>query len=220
MTSERHPLTTALLVVRVVVYPLGVYFALTRLAPRTASLVLGGFLGASLVLELVFAKTRTPSVVLPPLFVVLLSVASFFLDDPRFLLAQPVAVSLVMLVAFGSTLLRGPPMIERYARMMVSDLSDEEARYCRSVTWVWCGFFVVNGSLLAVSALFLPLWVWALHAGLVSYVAIGVVLLVEIVVRKARFRRYGRGPVDRLFSRVFPPRTLDDRGRTNESRAP
>ena len=68
------------------------------------------------------------------------------LEDPLLLLFVPVLVNLGLLVAFARSLWRGPPVIESLARLQVGDLSDAEVRYCRSVTGIWCVFFVANAS--------------------------------------------------------------------------
>ena len=77
-------------------------------------------------------------------------------------------------------------------------------RYCRSVTLVWCAFFVVNGAAAALLAAFAPRGWWAGYTGVVSYVLVGALFAAEYVVRKARFGRFGRGPVDRLLAHVPP----------------
>jgi uncharacterized membrane protein len=96
-------------------------------------------------------------------------------------------------------------MVERFARLQDPELGPAQVVYCRSVTKVWCGFFVLNGALSATLALWAPLSVWALYTGLLSYVLIGLLGAAEYVVRKFRFREYGSGLHDRLIARVFPP---------------
>ncbi|MGA8890645.1 MAG: hypothetical protein WB493_03685 [Anaeromyxobacteraceae bacterium] len=131
-----------------------------------------------------------------------LAAAAVVVGDDRPLLAWPVIVSLALLLAFGSSL-RGIPLVERIARLQVSDLTPAEVGYCRTVTAVWCAFFVLNGAAAAWLAVAGTREAWALYSGVVSYVAMGVLFAGEYVVRKVRFGRFGDGPVDRLLARVF-----------------
>ena len=48
--------------------------------------------------------------------------------------------------------------------------------YTRRVTQVWCGFFVVNGLIAVATALWASTAVWTLYNGLLSYVAMGVLM--------------------------------------------
>ena len=77
--------------------------------------------------------------------------------DHRFLLATPVLINAGLFITFAGSLRTDTPLIERFARMQVSDLSAEELRYCRSVTQVWSAFFVLNGGTALALALFAPL---------------------------------------------------------------
>ena len=49
---------------------------------------------------------------------------------------------------------------------------------------MWCGFFVVNGAVAAATALWATPAVWALYNGLLSYVAMGVLMGGEWLVRR------------------------------------
>jgi uncharacterized membrane protein len=132
--------------------------------------------------------------------------AAALADDPLLLLFAPVLVSLGLLGAFGYSLLRGPPLIETVARFQVGELSEPEIRYCRTVTAVWCLFFVANAATAGWLALSGSLAAWALWTGALSYLAIAVLFAIELTVRSWRFRHYGGGPGDALMRRLFPPR--------------
>jgi uncharacterized membrane protein len=133
--------------------------------------------------------------------------AGVLVDDVRLLLAFPVLVNLLLLLGFGATLRSGRvSAVERFARMQEEELPDGAVAYCRSVTKVWCVFFVLNGAAAGAFALWAPVSWWAAYTGAVAYVLMGLVFGVEYVVRKARFRRYGRGLQDRFLSLFFPPR--------------
>ena len=137
-----------------------------------------------------------------PVSVIALALLSHLLDDERVVLALPVLINLALLGTFGWSL-RGVPMVERFARIAKGEtLSDPERAHCRQATYVWIGFFVINASVAGALALWFPLSWWAVYTGLVAYGLMGVVFLVEYVVRIVRFadarpfrRRQSREPV-------------------------
>jgi len=186
-------------------YPLAVYVGLTRFSARGVGLILLLMLAPSLAMK--FRRAERDDLVVAlrvPLSVMAVAVLSALLDDARFVLGMPVLINALLLVQFAGSL-RGTPLVERFARMQQPSLTDAQVRYCRSVTKVWCAFFVGNASISAALALRAPLASWALYTGVIAYVLIGVVATVEYVVRKARFREYGTGLHDRVLARIFPP---------------
>jgi uncharacterized membrane protein len=126
------------------------------------------------------------------------------LDDDRFMLAYPVLVNGALLAWFAGSL-RGTPIVETFARLQAPDLTGAEIRYCRGVTQVWSLFFAANGAAAALLGALAPRAWWALYTGALSYGLVGLVFASEYVVRKARFGRFGRGPVDRLLALLLRP---------------
>ena len=194
-------------VLLVVVYPLLVYVGLTRFSVRGLGLILLVVLLPPHLGRIFRARREHLRAVLPlPIGIGALLLCAVAVDDERFVLALPVLINVILFVGFASTLRAKVTMIERFARMQVDDLSDEEVTYCRSVTILWCGLFVLNGAVTAVLAVRGPIEWWTVYAGGISYALIGILFAAEYVVRKARFRRYGKGFGDRIFVRLFPPR--------------
>jgi len=122
------------------------------------------------------------------------------------MLAMPALINVSLLFTFGRSLKADQTMIERYARLIEPDLSEAEVIYCRSVTIAWCVLFVFNGVTSGAFAIFASFKWWALFAGVIAYLLMGVVFFVEFIIRKIRFRRYGQGLHDLIFSLFFPPR--------------
>ena len=122
-----------------VVYPLIVWFGLTRWSGRTVGLLMLACVLPTGISRLSRATPATRRGLLgPPVAIAGLVGLTVVLDDHRFLLALPVAINLVLLGWFGASLRGAVPTVERFARLQVSDLSPAEVRYCRSVTVVWC----------------------------------------------------------------------------------
>lgn len=188
----------------VAAYPLVVYLGVSRWSPRTLALVLAAALLPGLLLRLRTARRED----LWPVIRVPLSLLAVFAlgaatGDARFFLALPVLVNLGLLANFAASL-RGPvSLVERFARLQDPALPPAEAAYCRKLTVVWCGFFVVNAAVSAALALWAPVAWWSLYTGLIAYLLIGLMFTVEFIVRKLTFRRFGDGLPDRLLRRVL-----------------
>jgi len=145
-----------------------------------------------------------------PVIVVSVILAGIAWDDHRAMLALPVVMSAAMLVTFVTSLFGEMPIIERFARLQNPDLPQEHLPYIRAVTIAWCGFFVLNGGLCVGLALWASLEAWALYVGLIAYVVIGALFVIEYVIRKYLFRDYGAGLHDRVISAVFPPHEVSE----------
>ncbi|MBK7948138.1 MAG: hypothetical protein IPK00_05240 [Deltaproteobacteria bacterium] len=202
-------------------YPLLIVWALAYFPPRRVAGVVLGLLALRGVLHVLRRRmargtqgvrgARVPwSLALPVASVALVSAATAIANDPLGLLLAPVFVNAALLAAFAFSL-RREPIVETLARLQVERLAPAEVRYCRRVTLVWCGFFVLNGGVGFVLAWTRSLEAWAFYTGFLSYVLMGLLFAGEYVYRHARFRRYEGGPADRLLSRVFPPRQTPER---------
>jgi uncharacterized membrane protein len=166
-----------------VAYPFAVYFGLQVMEPR--------MLGLLLLVVILLRHWRFTERFLTgtrPLeravFVALCGLALGIAASNReeLLLLYPAAVSISLFLVFGATLLRPPSMIERIARLAEPDLPPQGVRYTRQVTWVWCGFFVLNSAVSLVTV-FASRACWALYNGLISYLLMGLLFSIEWLVR-------------------------------------
>jgi uncharacterized membrane protein len=96
----------------------------------------------------------------------------------------PSFVNLGLLVAFGATLVKGPSMIEKFARLTYADPPAHVVRYTHRVTQIWCAFFALNGACSVYTALDSPRAAWSLYNGAIAYGLIGVLLIGEFAWRK------------------------------------
>lgn len=160
-------------------YPFAVYFGIEHLTPRHFALILALlWVGRSLLVP------TAPATRLLTIGALVFCALLAMLDEPALLRWYPVLVSLVMLACFGATLIVGPPLIERLARLREPDLPEHAVRYTRRVTQVWVGFFLFNASLAAALTLWAPLSWWTLYNGLIAYLLMGLLFAGELLVRR------------------------------------
>ncbi len=120
------------------------------------------------------------------------------------LLYVPVLISLGLLFAFGRTLVSGTPLIESFARLQETELSAAQVAHCRTFTAVWCAFFAANAVVCLVLAVAGNLWLWTGYTGVVSYLLMGLVFLVEWFVRSWRFHDLRAPWAEPVLRRFYP----------------
>ncbi|BCX80824.1 hypothetical protein MIT9_P0400 [Methylomarinovum caldicuralii] len=173
----------AVLVALTLLYPLLVWLSLGRIDPRWLLLALLGLMG----LRAWWLRGGWP------FWALTLAVAGLLLwGREGSLLLYPVLVNGVFLVWFLASLWWfPPPVVERLARLLDPDLPPEGVRYTRTVTWVWCLFFAVNGAIAAFTVWYGDLRLWTFYNGLLAYLLSGALMAVEYGVRRWTMRRNG-----------------------------
>jgi uncharacterized membrane protein len=102
-----------------------------------------------------------------------------------------VLVNAVMLLIFAGSLFYPPSVVERLARLQQPDLTPQGIRYTRRVTQVWCGFFIINGSIALVTALWSSFEWWSLYNGLIAYLLMGLLFAGEYLIRRRTQKQDG-----------------------------
>jgi uncharacterized membrane protein len=187
-------------------YPLLVYAGLLFFEPRVLVVVVGGLLlarGASS--WRAWNRRDVLRVMMPVSLAATVLVVAAIFNDGRAFLFVPALVNGALLIGFGRSLVRGPSMIETYARLRHPEMPASRGPYLRAVTGMWCAFFVVNLAISLLLALYGTLEAWTVYNGILAYVLIGILLAAERVYRYWRFRGYHGDLFDPLFRRVFPP---------------
>lgn len=172
-----------LLLAVALVYPFAVYFGLQVLETR----LLGGILAGLLLLRLLLAGSKLtlhPGVFTVALSGVVFSLAASIADNPDLFLYSPAAMNAGLLLVFGHSLVSPPSVVEQIARVMEPALPESAISYTRKVTMVWCGFFVLNGGIALYTALYTSLATWTLYNGLIAYMLMGILFLVEFLIRR------------------------------------
>ncbi|MGH8402536.1 MAG: hypothetical protein ACRESO_03895 [Gammaproteobacteria bacterium] len=183
---------TALVVAALLAYPLAVYFAAGHIAPK---ILMAGvlILLALRMLFIAWRKSRRPRRWLALAGVLLLgAIAVLFTRD--FSLGHvrlyPAAIDAVFFLVFFLSLFTRRPLVERFARAIAGDLDPVRIRYTRRVTQVWSGVLLLNTLIALYTAWFASMAVWTLYNGLLSYLLIGAVFVVEYLVRRRVHRAH------------------------------
>ena len=168
----------ALVWLATLLYPLVIYFGLGRFEPRWLALFLLAIVTARA------AISRDPVWLAAAGGALILVIASTLANQVLPLKLYPVLVNAVMLGVFGLSLRHPPSAIERIARLREPNFPPEAVAYTRKVTMVWCGFFIANGGIALITALWATDKVWAAYNGLIAYLLMGLLFVGEWLVRQ------------------------------------
>ncbi len=177
-------LLTGLSAIVLFAYPFAVYFGIDKFGLN----LVGGLLIAALLLRL-FVANKTPLKEFKFLALttgavgILLVALGIVFKQHGWLKFYPVVVNICMLCVFAFSLKQPQSIIERLARLQEPELPPSGVAYTRKVTMVWCVFFVLNAAF-ALYTCFLPVKIWTLYNGLISYLLAGSLFTGEWIVRQ------------------------------------
>jgi len=205
--TARDLLGFALLGLALLVYPWAIDSALARFGVRPVAAALLGLALAGGALPLGAAGGRRIDLPRVPGFpgaMALLLAAALATGDVRWLFLVPAAVYLWLALLAAASLREPISLIERAARFLQPRAPDFIRSYCRKVTALWCVFFAATAATIA----------WLVADGSVEarrafsswglWLPMGLLSLAEYAVRKAWFRYYAGGPLDRLWAALLP----------------
>jgi uncharacterized membrane protein len=160
-------------------YPFAVYFGIRYLEPWKIASILVALLSIRLIASYAIKHWSSP------LLIVGMVYFSFAIWNNEILTLRfyPAIANAAMLLLFSWTLFSPPSLIERLARIQHPDLPPEGVTYTRRVTQIWCGFFIINGSLALMTALWSSIEIWSLYNGLIAYLLMGILFVGEYIVR-------------------------------------
>lgn len=166
--------------------PVVLLFGLQRFDARELATVF--IVIAALRLALIHDPAGTPLPRLLPAALLVFAVLVIVSGESRWFRFYPVLVNASLLLLFGLSLWRGPPVVERLARLQDPELPAEAITYTRRVTQIWCVFFALNGLIAVYTALFSSLPVWAWYNGGIAYGLMGLLFAGEWLVRRRIMR--------------------------------
>ena len=184
--------------------PWVLYWTLTHQDVRVAALILIGWVVVRAIPIVVSAQRaqRVAALQLPAIALVFAALG-WLSDNGTWLLVLPSATQGAFGVAFLRSL-SGTPLIEHFARMVKPVLGPPELAHCRRWTRIWGIYLLVLAAIGLGLARWASLAVWTVYVGIVAYALVGALFAVEYVIRKIRFRDYGRNPLDWLLGKLFP----------------
>ena len=161
-------------------YPVLVYFGLQVFSPRVLVLLLLLMAGLR---WLAWDGGEQRFLLYWMAAILIVIVATLITGSEVGLLYYPLLMSMTFLAFFSFSLINPPTVVELIARKQHEELPPAAVLYTRTVTQVWCGFFVFNGavSIWSVSA---GREAWLLYNGMVSYCLMALVMGIEYLVRR------------------------------------
>ncbi|MDO3383459.1 hypothetical protein [Gilvimarinus algae] len=167
-------------------YPLLVYFGGRWLEPKWLGLAI---VSLYLLRLLLVARALWQRVAVLGVLLALVA-ALWWRNDEVLLKLLPALINAAMAVYFAYTLYHPPTLPARLAILEHgSPLPAPVQSYTTWVTRLWVGFFLLNGSIAAWTALWGSREVWALYNGLIAYGIMGVLFAAEFGYRQCIFRK-------------------------------
>jgi uncharacterized membrane protein len=166
--------------ISLLLYPFYVWWAVNHLHPAAAVL-------PAVLVALFKSCSRDSSNATRGFFLltcVALALALLSGQAEQAMLYYPLWMNAGMLLVFSASLWFPPTIVERFARMMEGTLDEHAVAYTRKVTQVWCGFFLFNGSIAALTAWWGDWDLWLLYNGGIAYGLMGLLMLIEWQVRR------------------------------------
>lgn len=137
-----------------------------------------------------------------PLGVAALAVAT---GDVRFVQLVPAAIEAILCGVFLGSLRGGSSILQQAALTLEPFAPDFIGPYCRKASAAFGLLFAAQATALTALAFAATPRAWASQANVLVWAPTLACMAVEFLVRKAWFRHYGPGPLDRVFRAVFPP---------------
>lgn len=164
-------------------YPFLVFLtaAVFNLPPKTTGLIVVAV--AAVLFFIGKGKSR-----LAPLVMCVLALLMTVTRREIFLFVYPVAINILLCVVFAASLRKNGGIVWLFAQLGDKSVKWSASRgavqkYCRNVTRVWCGFFIINAGMSLATVFRGEAGFWALYNGLVAYILIGCLFAGEFAVR-------------------------------------
>ncbi len=97
--------------------------------------------------------------------------------------SYPIIINASLFAVFFGSLFASQNIIEVFARKFDKQFHEGAVSYTRKVCVAWCVFFVINAGV-SIWSLFQTPEIWAFYNGVLSYILIGLMFIIEMLIRK------------------------------------
>ncbi|MBL4774272.1 MAG: septation protein IspZ [Alcanivoracaceae bacterium] len=111
------------------------------------------------------------------------SFLSIVLNNNGWLKLYPIIISLMFFVVFFSSLFSDKTTIQRFAEIKEKNIDAKKQSYMYKLTIIWCVFFVINMIISTYTMLYLSFQQWTLYNGFISYIIMGLLIVIELAYR-------------------------------------
>ena len=102
----------------------------------------------------------------------------------------PVCMNFTFFITFFLSLFGKETVIQKIAKAIKSELKPIELEYTRKLTYVWTGFCFIN-FLISFATVYMSEQVWVIYNGVISYILVGLMFVVEYIVRINFKKKHG-----------------------------
>lgn len=114
----------------------------------------------------------------------------FHFTDFILLKYYPPVMNFCLFFIFFSSLFQKRTVIQKIALASDPDSNEAVMKYTRNLTYIWAVFTFLN-FLISVVTVFMSEKIWALYNGFISYLLVGIIFIIEYIVRINFMRKYG-----------------------------
>ena len=135
-------------------------------------------------------KFRKITKALAPFIGMFAVIGIFHFTDFILLKYYPPVMNFCLFFIFFSSLFQERTVIQKIALASDPDSNEAVMKYTRNLTYIWAAFTFLN-FLVSVGTVFMSEKIWALYNGFISYLLVGIIFIIEYIVRINFMRKYG-----------------------------
>ena len=114
----------------------------------------------------------------------------FHFTDFVLLKFYPPVMNFCLFFIFFSSLFQERTVIQKIALASDPNSNENVMKYTRNLTYIWAVFTFLN-FLVSVLTVFMSEKIWALYNGIISYILVGLIFIIEYIVRINFMRKHG-----------------------------
>lgn len=117
-----------------------------------------------------------------PFLITFLVIFLFYIKRIVILKFYPPICNFLIFFAFFSSIFSSETLVEKFARVLDGKLSEKTIKYTKKVNLIWVVFTFLN-FIASIVTIFCSDKIWMIYNGMVSYLLIGLIFIVEYIIR-------------------------------------